>query len=528
MTAPALGAPAGPRRHVLVLGDQLTRAVGPLAGADPRATTVLMVEADAWARRRRYHRQKLVLVWSAMRHLAAELTAAGFDVAYRQAATFEDGIAAHLAGHPGTEIRVMEPADAGVVEELRVAVEASAGRLAVVPNALWLSDAADFDHWAAGRRDLRLDAWYRQERRRTGWLMTGRDGGPARPGDAAARPAGGAWSLDAENRRTPPPGHLFRPALAFAPDAITREVIADVAERFPDHPGGLAGFAWPVARADALAALADFVEHRLPEFGPYEDALVDGERVLAHSLLSVPLNLGLITAEEACRTVLAAAERPDVPLSSVEGFVRQLLGWREFMRHVYRRDMPGLRTVNELGHAGALPAFYWTGITRMRCVGEAVRQVVATGHTHHIQRLMVLGSWALMAGVEPGAVNDWFLEMYVDAFDWVVTPNVVGMSQYATGGTFTTKPYVSGGAYLDRMGDHCACCPYDPRASVGPDACPFTTLYWDFVDRHADRFAGNPRMATIVAAWRRRDGAARAAIRGRAAEARTLAEAGQL
>jgi deoxyribodipyrimidine photolyase-related protein len=516
------------RRHVLVLGDQLTRVVGPLGDADPSTTTVLLVESDSWARRRPYHRQKLVLVWSAMRHFAAELGAEGFDVAYRRTATFEQGLAAYLEANPGATIELMEPADHGVVEGIRRAVEAAGGRLSVVPNALWLSDAATFDAWAAGRRELRLDAWYRTERRRTGWLMEDRAGGPARPGDPAARPLGGAWSFDADNRRVPPPGHRFTPPATFEPDAITREVLAEVDAGFPDHPGSLAGFAWPVTRDDALTALADFVDNRLPQFGPYEDALVDGERVLAHSLLSVPLNLGLLTPAEACAAVLAAAGRTDVPLSSVEGFVRQLLGWREFLRHVYQREMPDLRAANVLGHEAPLPAFYWTGETRMRCLGEAVRQVVATGHTHHIQRLMVLGSFALLAGVEPGEVNDWFLEMYVDAFDWVVTPNVIGMSQFATGGTFTTKPYVSGGAYLDRMGDHCDRCPYDPRLAAGPDACPFTTLYWDFVDRHAERFGANPRMAAIVAAWRRRDEDARSAIQARAAEVRAMADAGTL
>ena len=516
------------RRHVLVLGDQLTRVVGPLAAADPSTTTVLLVESDAWARRRPCHRQKLVLVWSAMRHFAAETAAAGLDISYHRAAAFEEGLAAHLEAHPGATIELMEPADHGVVDGVRRAVEAAGGRLDVVPNELWLSDAAAFDAWAAGRRALRLDAWYRAERRRTAWLMEDRAGRPARLGDPAARPLGGAWSFDAENRRVPPPGHRFPPPPAFAPDAITREVLDEVAARFPDHPGRLDGFAWPVTRADAFAALADFVAHRLPEFGPYEDALVDGERVLAHSLLSVPLNLGLLTAAEACAAVLAAAGRADVPMASVEGFVRQLLGWREFLRHVYRREMPDLRAANVLGHEAPLPAFYWTGETRMRCLGEAVRQVVETGHTHHIQRLMVLGSFALLAGVEPGAVNDWFLEMYVDAFDWVVTPNVIGMSQFATGGTFTSKPYVSGGAYLDRMGDHCNRCPYDPRLATGPDACPFTTLYWDFVDRHSERFRANPRMATIVAAWRRRDWAARSAILARASEVRAMADAGTL
>jgi deoxyribodipyrimidine photolyase-related protein len=528
LPAPPTAMSGRSRRHVLVLGDQLTRVVGPLAGADPATTTVILVESDAWGRRRPYHGQKLVLVWSAMRHFAAEARDVGLDVAYRRAGAFEEGIAAHLEDHPGATIELMEPADHGVADAIRAAVEGAGGRLEVVPNALWLSDAATFDARAAGRRELRLDTWYRAERRRTGWLMVGRDGTPARPGDPAAGPAGGSWSFDAENRRVPPPGHRFPPPPTFPPDAITREVLAEVGARFPDHPGSLDGFAWPVTRADALAALADFVAHRLAEFGPYEDALVDGERVLAHSLLSVPLNLGLVTAAEACAAVLAAAGRDEVPLASVEAFVRQLLGWREFLRHVYRREMPGLRSANVLGHDAPLPAFYWTGDTRMRCLGEAVRQVIATGHAHHIQRLMVLGSFALLAGVEPGAVNDWFLEMYVDAFDWVVTPNVIGMSQFATGGTFTSKPYVSGGAYLDRMGDHCGRCPYDPRRATGPDACPFTTLYWDVVDRHAERFAANPRMTTIVAAWRRRDEAAREAIRARAAEVRAMARAGTL
>lgn len=511
------------RRHVLVLGDQLNASAGALADREPGSTTVLLVVSTEWGRRRPYHRQKLVLVYAAIRHFAAELAEAGYDVHLRRVDRFADGVAAHLASFPGAELTVAEPADHGIADLVRGAVEAAGGTLRVVANDLWLSDAVDFDRWAADRPTLRMEGWYRRERERTGWLM------------ADGEPVGGVWNLDAENRRVPPSGTSFPALPRFEPDEMTRDTIAWVDRTFPDNPGALEPFSWPVTRRDALRALEAFVDERLADFGPYEDALVDGERSLHHSLLSAALNLGLLTAREACEAALAAWADPDraadpvraVPLSSVEGFVRQLLGWREFIRHVYRRRMPGIRAANDLGHHGTLPAFYWSGETRMRCVGEAVRSVVETGHAHHIQRLMVLGNWALLAGVAPAEVNDWFLEMFVDAFDWVVTPNVIGMSQFADR-SFTSKPYVAGGAYLRRMGDHCGRCAYRPDRSIGDDACPFSTLYWDFVDRHLDMIGGNHRTAPVAAAWRKRDEAARDAIRSRADEVRRLAAAGTL
>lgn len=522
-------------RHVLVLGDQLTRSVGPLAEADPARTIVLVVEAADWARRRRYHRQKLVLVWSAMRHFAAELRAVGFTVREYRVDRFEDALAAHLREWPGATLEVMEPADLGVAGRLSEMVGAAGGSLDVRPNELWLSRDAHFDAWAAGRRTLRMETWYRLERRRLGWLMETPAGTPALPGDPDAVPTGGRWNLDAENRRVPPPGTRFPAVPSFPPDEVTAEVVELVGRQFPDHPGDLAGFAWPVTRADALRALEAFLEDRLMSFGPYEDALVDGERALYHSLLSGSLNLGLITAREACDAALAeyadATRAVDpgrrIPLASIEGFVRQLLGWREFLRHCYRTRMPELRTANALGHVGPLPAFYWSGETRMRCLGEAVRTVLATGHVHHIARLMVLGNWALLAGTDPVAVTDWFHDLFIDAFDWVVTPNVMGMSQHADPG-FTSKPYAAGGAYISRMGDHCDRCPYDPRRSTGADACPFTTLYWAFVERQRARLAANPRTAAIAAAWARRDHQDQAAILERAAEVLDLAHAGRL
>lgn len=507
------------RRHVLVLGDQLASHVGPLADADPGGTSVLLIESGAWARRRRYHRQKLVLVYSAMRHFAEALRERGFDVHEYRVDAFEDGLARYLEAEPGAQLELMAPPEHGLADRLREAVRARGGELRIVPNALWLSHDGDFDAWAEGRSSYRLEHWYREERRRTGWLMSG-DG----------QPEGGTWNLDRENRQAVPPGTTFRPPSRFPPDGITREVGEWVERGFPELPGDVAGFGWPVTRADALAALDDFVEHRLRDFGPYQDALVDGERALAHSLLSAPLNLGLVSAQEACEAALAAYADKDrqadpdraIPLSSIEGFVRQLLGWREFLRHIHRHRMPGIARANALGHTAPLPDLYWTGDTDMRCLGEAVRSVLETGHAHHIQRLMVLGNWALLAGVDPREVDEWFLALFVDAFDWVVIPNVMGMSQWADQ-SFTSKPYVSGGAYIDRMGDHCGRCRFDPGQRVGDAACPFTSLYWDFVERHADRLGGNARMGTMVRSWRRREEADRRAILERANEVKELA-----
>jgi deoxyribodipyrimidine photolyase-related protein len=511
-------------RHILVLGDQLSSTLGPVASADPTSSNVILIESAAWARRRRYHKQKLLLLYSAMRYYALELRSRGFEVIEYRVEAFEEGLERHLAAWPGAHIELMEPAKHGLAERLRTMVERAGGELRVLPNALWLSDAVTFDQWAGGRRTFRLEHWYRRERRRTGWLMDG-DG----------QPEGGSWNLDRENRRSVPPGTRFTPPPLFPPDEWTHEVGAWVEQAFTDHPGRADAFGWPVTRADALLALQHFVEHRLRDFGPYQDAMLDGERTLAHSLLSVPLNLGLLGAHEVCEAALAAYADPErrgdpahaIPLASIEGFIRQLLGWREFLRHMYRRRMPAMAQVNALGHDGSLPGLYWTADTRMRCLGESVRSVLETGHAHHISRLMVLGNWALLAGVDPRAVNAWFLEMFVDAFDWVVTPNVMGMSQWADQ-SFTSKPYVSGGAYIDRMSDHCGHCPYDPRHSSGPDACPFSSLYWDFIDRHADRLGGNARMGNAVRAWQRRDPDDRTRILERAASVRRMAAADEL
>ena len=502
--------------HILVLGDQLNRGVGPLASAEPSETHVLMIESRALAASLPHHKQKLVLVFSAMRHFAEELRDEGFTVDYRKAEDFEAGLAGHLEAHPGATIRMMTPTDWGYERRLRETAERAGGRLETVPGGLWLTTPDEFDSWAEGRKSLRLEYFYREMRKKRGWLMEGDE------------PRGGTWNYDEENRKTPDADHGFPDPPVFGPDALTREVMEEVESGHADHFGTLDDFSWPVTRAQAVEALDDFLEHRLASFGPFEDAIVEDEPVLYHSLLSVPLNLGLLTPLEVCEAALERAEDGDVPIQSIEGFIRQILGWREFMRHVYRRSMPELREANGLEHELPLPDAYWGGETELRCLKRTVEQLQRTGHTHHIQRLMILGNVALISRVDPRELNHWVLGCYVDALDWVVTPNVMGMSQFADLGSFTSKPYAASANYVKRMSDHCGRCRFDPGKTVGDDACPLNAMYWDFIDHHRERWSENHRMALMVSSWERRDEEDREAVLRRAEEVRTALTRGNL
>jgi deoxyribodipyrimidine photolyase-related protein len=341
---------------------------------------------------------------------------------------------------------------------------------------------------------------------------------PAAPGERQPQPAGGAWNFDADNRQPFPKGGpglelAAAPPARFAPDALTREVIAEVRARFASHPGSLDHFIWPVTRAQALEALRTFVDTRLASFGPYQDAQWAGEPFGWHSLLSVALNLHLLDPRE----VIAAAEQAwrdgHVPLASAEGFIRQILGWREFIRGMYWLDMPGLATANHLQATQPLPAWFWSGDTDMACLRDAIGQTLQHGYAHHIQRLMVTGLYTLLAGIHPQQVADWYLAVYVDAIEWVELPNVAGMALYANGGRFTSKPYAASGAYIQRMSNHCQGCRYKPTERTGPRACPITTLYWAFLDRHETELAGNPRTALMVKHLSRMAPAEREAVR---------------
>ncbi|MFB6137430.1 MAG: cryptochrome/photolyase family protein [Halobacteriaceae archaeon] len=522
---------------VLVLGNQLTARVGPVARRP--AERVLLVEARDFATRRRYHPHRLAAVLAAMRHFRDRLRAGatgagehggeqGRSVDYRRCETFREGLTAHLEAHPGDDLVVMRPSAHGAADRLRDLVEGAGGSLAVVENDLFLTTPAAFDAWADGEDAdrLRHEAFYRHVRRETGSLMDGDE------------PVGGEWNYDEQNRETPPADYDPPDPPHFEPDDITERALANArAWLLDDHWADPGPFRWPVTREAAERALEDFVTHRLSAFGPYQDAMVADEWALAHSLLSVPLNLGLLHPHEVVEAAVDAyeagatgepdttgeADGPDdvegVPLNSVEGFLRQVLGWREFVRHAYRRGMPDLADANRLDAGRALPTWYWTGETDMACLDATVEGVRTRGYSHHVQRLMLLSNYALLFGVEPRRVRRWFQASHVDGQDWAATPNAVEMGQYAAD-LFATKPYAASANYVDPLSKYCADCAYDPDRTTGDGACPFNALYWDVLDRHEDRLGDNPRMALVYSHLADRDDDERAAIRERAATIR--------
>ena len=496
---------------IVVLGDQLTERLASLAAADRATSVVLMMEVAAEATSVRHHRKKLAFLFSAMRHFAQSLRAAGWTVDYvrlddpANSQSFDGEVARAAARHGASRIVTVEAGDWRVMD-----AQAAWGALTgldceILPDDRFLVSRAEFADWASGRKRLVMEDFYRMMRRRTGLLMDG------------AEPAGGQWNFDAENRKAPARGMRYPAVPGFAPDAATAAVLDLVAARFGAHFGDLLPFAHPVTRAQALECLADFIAHRLPHFGDYQDAMVAGEDQLFHSQLSPFINCGLLLPLEVCAAAEAAYRAGAVPINAAEGFIRQILGWREYVRGIHwvaGRDYPAR---NHLGATRDLPGFYWTGDTDMRCLAEAVGATKRHAHAHHIQRLMVLGNFAMLAGVDPFQVHEWFLAVYDDAYEWVETPNVIGMSQFADGGLMGSKPYAAGGAYINRMSDYCRGCRYKVKQRTGPDACPFNSLYWDFLARHREALKGNQRLWRMYDGWDRFDANEQAAIRAQAA-----------
>ncbi|MFB6069318.1 MAG: cryptochrome/photolyase family protein [Halobacterium sp.] len=495
---------------VWLLGDQLHPESAVLDGADH----VLLVEAHAFAARKAYHPQKLTLLFSAMRHARDDLRDAGYEVTYLQAETFDEALAAYFEDEPRDDLALMRPPSHAAGERLRSLVERHGGTLTLVDDNRFLSTPDEFDAWAGTRERLRHEDFYRWMRRRTGILLDGDD------------PVGGQWNYDESNRETPPADWSPPPVPSFDADETTRAVQSWVEDRFEGW-GECEAFAWPVTRVEALEALDHFVEHRLPTFGPYQDAMLDGEWALAHSLLSASLNLGLLHPREAIDRAVAAHDDGDAPIESVEGFVRQLLGWREFVRHVYRGEMPDLATANQLEATRSLPDLYYTGETGMHCLSEAVGHVYDRGYAHHIERLMLLSNFALLYGADPAELNDWFHVGFVDAYHWVTTPNVVGMGTFASD-VLSTKPYAASGNYVDRMSDYCADCQYHVDETTGTDACPFNALYWDFLDENESALRETGRMGLVYAHLDDKSDEELAAIRDRAATLRARARRGAL
>lgn len=460
---------------VWVLGDQLNRRIASLDGATPADTRILFVRSEAKVASKRWHRQRLHLVLTGMRRFAAELRSEGFEVDERTAPSLAAGLADHVAEFGSTGVRVMEPMSwDGDVLLRRLDVE-------VVPSNQFLCDRRDFASWAAPRRRLVMEDFYREQRRRLGYLMDGDE------------PAGGRWNLDAENREPPPSdGRIWTEPPHHRLDAVDRSVLDSLpASAFGAEPDGT----WATSRSQATARLRHFIDVVLPAFGPHEDAMLSDEWRLAHSALSHALNVGLLLPGEVCDAAEDAYRSGHVELASAEGFIRQVIGWREYVWGVYWLWMPEYRDVNALdAHRPLPPVFTGDSGTRMRCVSTAVSGIETRAWVHHIQRLMVLGNLALLAGISPSEMVDWMWRSFIDGAEWVMLPNLLGMSLHADGGRMATKPYAAGGAYINRMSDYCRECDYNPKKRVGDDACPFTTLYWDFLDRNRSRLGGNHRM----------------------------------
>ena len=481
---------------VWVLGDQLNRRTGALAAAHPNVTRVLMVESAGKISSRRFHRQRIHLIVTAMRRFAAELQGDGFSVDYRKEPSLAAGFEGHVRDHGPDTVRAAEPASRSATALLQsLGVE-------LVRDSRFLCHYEDFAAWADGRTRLRMEGFYRWQRRRLGYLMDGDE------------PAGGRWNFDADNREPPPTdGGAFPKPLVDTLDDLDRDVIA----MMPATATGLAPRGlWATDRAGALRRLDHFVDEVLPVFGAYEDAMLSNDWHLAHSLLSPYLNLGLLLPGEVCDAVEAAYRAGRVPINSAEGFIRQVIGWREYIWGVYWL-WPEHSDRNVLGNDRPLPpAFTGAAETEMRCVAGTVTAVDERSWTHHIPRLMILANLANLVGVRPSAVVEWMWSQFVDGAEWVMIPNVIGMGMWADGGAMATKPYVSGGAYINRMSDYCGDCRFNPRLRTGENACPFTSLYWDFIARHAGLLGSNPRMARAVRSFERlSDGEA---TRARAAE----------
>jgi deoxyribodipyrimidine photolyase-related protein len=463
----------------------------------PRDGRVLLVESKAKSGALPFHRKKLVLVLSAMHHFAAELRADGFQVEVRPAPSYAEGILAAVRQHGAKRVVALEPREWGLAEALQQLDLPDGVELTLVPDGErgghFLISREEFNDWASSQKGprLRADVFYRWMRRRTGWLLEG------------GKPLGGKWSYDADNRERVPQGTRVPRLGAFPPDALTRKQMKRVAG-WSGSWGSVDEFDWPVTRADALVFLEEFVNERLECFGSYEDAMVSGEPFLWHSCLSVVLNLSLLSPREVCEAVLDAYSAGRVPLNSAEGLIRQVAGWREFIRGIYWLRMPGLRTANLLGADRPLPACYWDPQqTDLNCLRESLQAVEAYGYAHHIQRLMVLGNFALLTGVRPLEVSHWFWAAFVDAYEWVELPNVHGMALYADD-SFTTKPYAASGAYINRMSDYCKGCKYDVKQKTGPKACPFNTLFWDFMVRNRELLSSNPRLGMLLRTWDKR------------------------
>ena len=508
-----------------ILGDQLSRDISSLRDLDPEADVIALAEVMAEATYVRHHPKKIAFIFAAMRHFAQDLREAGFTVDYLHLddpdnpGTFAGAVRRAVERHAAERFVVTEPGEWRVWQDMQGWQQLLGRPVTIREDDRFFTTPAAFRKWAEGRKTLRMEHFYREMRRKTGFLM-GPDG----------QPEGGKWNYDADNREALTTDAGLPGRVSFAPDPMTREVLDLVADRFGHHFGKLEGFDYAVTETQARSALEAFIAHRLPLFGDYQDAMRVGQPFLFHARISVYMNAGLLDPREVCQAAQSAYDSGHAPLNAVEGFIRQILGWREFIRGVYWLKMPDYATRNALDAHRPLPEFYWTGETDMRCLSEAVTQTRDEAYAHHIQRLMVTGNFALIAGLSPSAVNYWYMVVYADAYEWVELPNVQGMALFADGGVFASKPYAASGKYIARMSNYCQHCRYNAQKQLTEDACPLNALYWHFISENRDAFENNPRMAMPLRTLNKMKPEKIAALRDKAEtflDSLTYAEPGQ-
>jgi|AntAceMinimDraft_5_1070358.scaffolds.fasta_scaffold01391_2 deoxyribodipyrimidine photolyase-related protein len=490
---------------LLVLGDQLSLDRGVLKNARPGTDVIVMAEVKEEAHYVRHNRHKIVLIFAAMRHFCEQLRERGFEIIYfnygADIDSLEHAVRLALKRSGAVKVRCCEPGEYRLMAAMQTWAQGLAVPVEVIPDDRFLASHQDFKDWAQGKKQLRMEYFYRQMRKRYGILI-----------DIGGDPEGGKWNYDADNRAGWRGKSVIPERPAVVLDTITQEVIALVEREFPDHPGDLSRFYLAVTAEDAQQALQWFIEHCLPLFGRYQDALAEESPWLFHSLVSMYLNIGLLDPLEVCHKVERAWRSGHCELSAAEGFIRQILGWREYVRGIYWLKMPEYAEHNRLGATRPLPEFFWNANTDLRCLRQALTQTLDLGYAHHIQRLMVIGNFALLAGLHVKSVCDWYLAVYVDAYEWVELPNTLGMALHADGGIMASKPYAASGKYIQRQGDHCKQCRYKPTQTTGPDACPFNSMYWRFIDRNLDVLRSNPRMGLTVRNWDRKEGSEQQAI----------------
>lgn len=476
---------------ILVLGDQLSVDVAALKAADLAQDVVVMAEVTTEAEYVGHHPKKIALIFAAMRKFAARLQAEGWRVAYTKlddpdnAGSIPGELLRRAAEFQTTDVIATQPGEWRLIDALNDVPLT----VTLLEDDRFIATHSEFQTWADGRKALRMEYFYRDMRRKTGLLMNDGD------------PEGGQWNFDHDNRKPAPDKVDYLGPMHFDPDDVVKEVLELVQDRFAGNFGDLHPFTLATDTDQAEAHLQHWLEGGAPLYGDFQDAMLRDHRFLYHAFVGAYINIGLLNPLEVCRAVEAAYRAGHVPLNAAEGFIRQIIGWREYVRGIYFLEGRDYTQRNILDHQRKLPDLFWGGKTWMNCMSHAVAQTKEDGYAHHIQRLMVTGNFALLAGIDPAEVHEWYLAVYIDAFEWVEAPNVIGMSQFADGGVIASKPYVSSGNYINKMSDYCAGCSYKVKDKTGPDACPFNLLYWDFLIRHRDRFSSNPRMGQMYRVW---------------------------